>query len=156
MHPPAIHSNAHQPSSQPNTLLPFHFNTLESTIRKSPRSKAPGYLADSPDLLLAIADKSAPGASNETGTTSLQHLFSLFLSGFLPDLCWRILRDNYLIALHKDYINRPQKLRPLGIGTVIRRLLDRHITQLFAGRFAKHILPFQYAIEVKGGIDILI
>jgi hypothetical protein len=87
MHPPAIHSNAHQPSSPPKTLLPFRLNTLESTIRKPPRGKASGYLADSADLLLAIADKSAQGASNETSTTRLQHLSSLFLSGSLPDPC---------------------------------------------------------------------
>jgi hypothetical protein len=113
-------------------------------------------LANSPDLLLAITDKAAPCAHNETGTTLLQHLFSLFLSGSLPASCWRILRDNYLMALHKDYMNLPQKLRPLGIGTALIHLLDCHITQVFAGRFVEHFLHFQYAIGIKGGINLLI
>jgi hypothetical protein len=51
MHPKAIHNNIHQDSLPPSTLLPFHLETLQTTIQKSPEDKAPGYLADSPDLL---------------------------------------------------------------------------------------------------------
>jgi hypothetical protein len=47
-------------------------------------------------------------------------------------------------------------LQPLGIGTALQRLLNRHITKVFSGRFANHCLPFQFAIRVKGGINRLI
>jgi hypothetical protein len=136
MHPKAIHNNMHQDSQPPLTLLPFHLETLQTTIQKSPKGKAPGYLADSPDLLLSIADRTAPCCSTETGNTLLQHLLSLFLTGSLPLSCWHILRENYLLALYKYYINKPQKLRLLGISTALRRLLDRHITKDFAGAVA--------------------
>jgi hypothetical protein len=77
----------------------FHLDTLALTIWKSPKGKAPEYLADPPDLLLlAITDKSALRATNVTDTTLIQHLLSLFLSGSLPTPCWRILQDNYLMA----------------------------------------------------------
>jgi hypothetical protein len=156
MHPHAIHNNDHLPSKPPPTLLPFHLDTLQLTMQKSPRGKAPGYLADSPDLLLAIADRTTPGCTTETGNTLLQHLMSLYPRGYLHSTCWHIMRDNYLMALYKDYINKPQKLRPLGIGTALRSLMDRHITKVFAGAMAKHLFPFQFAIGIKGGIDFLL
>jgi hypothetical protein len=107
-------------------------------------------MADSPDLLLAIADKSAPSANNKTGNTLLKHLFSLCLSGSLPASCWRILRDNYLMALHNDYINRPPKLRPLGIGTALHCLLDRHITHKYLLDASPNIFsPFNMPLESK-------
>jgi hypothetical protein len=137
-------------------LLPLHFETLQYTIQRSLKGKAPGYLADSPDMLIATADRSAPCCSDENGTTWIQHLLLLFLTGSLPLSCCHILRANYLLALYKDYIHKPQNLRPLGIGTALRCLLDRHITKVFAGAMAKHIFPFQFAIGVKGVIDFLL
>jgi hypothetical protein len=47
-------------------------------------------------------------------------------------------------------------LRPLGIGTSLRRLIECHITKVFAGLFGSNSTPFQYAIGIKGGIDFLI
>jgi hypothetical protein len=104
--------------------------------------------------LIAIADKTHH--SNKTGTTLLQHLLSLFLNGSLLTLAWQIFRDNYLMALHKEYLLHSQKLRPLGIGTALRRLFNRHITKVFSSVFASHFLSFQCAIGVKGGRDLLI
>jgi hypothetical protein len=124
MHPPAIHSNIHPPSTPPPSLLPFHLETLSKTLQHFPKGKAPGYLSDSPDLLIDINERSVPLNPNETGSTFLQHLISLFLNGSIPETGWQILHDNYLLALYKDIEHRPDKLRPLGIGTSLRRLID--------------------------------
>jgi hypothetical protein len=59
------------------------------------------------------------------------------------------------MALHKDP-TQPQKLRPIGIGSAIRRLLGRHITTALRPQIAAHLLPEQYGIGISGGLDFIV
>jgi hypothetical protein len=63
------------------------------------------------------------------------------------------------MALHKDIKDidsKPNKLRPIGIGTALMRFMSHHIIKMHADCFTPHFLPFQYAIGVSGGMDIVV
>ncbi len=110
-------------------------------------------MADSPDLLIQCSYRTEP-STNITGHTLLAHLISKLLSNYFPPGAWEPLRWNVLIALHKDP-NDLTKLRPIGIGLSLRRLIARHIVQNLSVKIAHHMLPFQFALGSSGGTEIL-
>jgi Reverse transcriptase (RNA-dependent DNA polymerase) len=156
MHPPQLSHCLREPAAPTASLDCFHLSELASTIRSSPRGKAPGYLADSPDFLLGLGPHKYPRDPTLTGASLLQRLAFLYLSGNVPSDCWIFLNANYLMALHKDFTTHPSKLRPIGIGTAFRRLLARHIAKSHAAAFTEFFLPDQFALGVSGGMDFII
>jgi hypothetical protein len=48
------------------------------------------------------------------------------------------------------------KLRPLGVPSAIRRIAGILILNEYAPTFADYLLPYNYAIGVNGGIDLII
>ena len=72
----------------------------------------------------------------------------------MPTKVARILHTTYLLALQKD----PEafsKLRPLGVLAAIRRITAVLILMTYRSQFAAHLLPFNYAIGVNGGIVLI-
>jgi hypothetical protein len=63
--------------------------------------------------------------------------------------------STYLFCLEKDP-NDKSKLRPIGVPTAIRRLLASHISKTSRVKFARHLLPYNYAIGVPGGMDFIV
>jgi hypothetical protein len=58
--------------------------------------------------------------------------------------------DHYFLALHKDP-NDPTKLRPIGIGTFLRRIAGAIVMAHFGSAFAKHLLPEgQLVVGISG------
>jgi hypothetical protein len=154
--PPIAPPSIHRPLAILPPLHMFHLDKLSTTLASSTRGKAPGFLADSPDFLLDIANKPAPHDSSQSGWDLLQYFFSIVLSDQLPPDLRAAFATNYLMALHKDFTHHPQKLRPIAFGDSKRRLLCRHIARINASRFAAYFLPHQFAIGISGGADIII
>jgi hypothetical protein len=50
----------------------------------------------------------------------------------------------------------PSKLRPIGIPTAISRILASHVAKTFRTDFARHLLPYNYAIGVPNGMDYVV
>ena len=156
LHPPPVHTSPPKLAPPPDDLSAFHLDQLEHTLRRSPRGKAPGYLADSPDLLLDIYRRDVPGCVGLTGLDLIKDLYKNLLSGAYPEEIWPMLNPNYLAAKYKDFANRPEKLRPLNMGTAIRRSLSRHVIKAHAPDLAEFFINHQFAIGVSGGIDFII
>jgi len=65
-----------------------------------------------------------------------------------------LIRTTYLVALQKD-ANDLTKLRPLGVPAAIRRITASLIVNKFKSDFAEYLLPFNYAVGISGGVDII-
>ena len=156
LHPPPIHTCSFTPSPPTDDLSSFHLDQLHFTMRQSPRGKAPGYLADSPDLLLDIERRAVPGCIGLTGDDLLSDLYRNLLTGHYPEDVWLLLNPNYLQASHKDFQNHPEKLRPINMGTALRRNLCRHLVKALAPELAEFFISHQFAIGVSGGLDFII
>ena len=79
----------------------------------------------------------------------------LIYRGRVPPDARQYLRDTYLFCLHKDP-GDPSKLRPLGIPLALRRLVASHVAISFRHRFARHLLPYNFAVGVGGGMDFIV
>ncbi len=58
--------------------------------------------------------------------------------------------------MEKDSDDNKSKLRPLGVPSAIRRIAGVLILDEYAPTFAEHLLPFNFAIGVNGGVDVII
>ena len=121
-----------------------------NTIRRAPKHKGTGINADSIDIFSALV-KLKDNHINHT----IQDLFTLIYHGQIPTIAKKFFTDTYLFCLHKD-TNDPNKLRPIGIPTATRRIIASHIAFTLRDKFAHHLLPFNYAVGVAGGMDFII
>ena len=63
--------------------------------------------------------------------------------------------NTYLFCLYKDE-NNPSKLRPIGFPTALQRIIASHVARTFRKRFAKDLLPHNFAAGIENGIDFVI
>ena len=88
--------------------------------------------------------------------TGLHAPLLLVLSrGELPPSLTATFSSTYFLALQKDP-DIPLKLRPLGIGTALRRFTGSLLASHFAPRFAHFLQPFQFGIGISGGMEFII
>jgi hypothetical protein len=85
----------------------------------------------------------------------LAGFFNKVINGEVPPQFQTFICQTYLIALEKDPDNKT-KLRPLGVPSVIRRIAGILVLHEYAPTFAEYLLPFNYAIGVGGGVDVVI
>lgn len=121
-----------------------------NTIRRAPKRKGTGINTDSIDIFSALVNLKDAHINH-----TIQDLFTLVYHGQVPAITKRFFTDTYLFCLHKDP-NDPNKLRPIGIPTAIRRIIASHIATTLRDKFAHHLLPFNYAVGVDGGMDFII
>jgi hypothetical protein len=95
--------------------------------------------------------------ANISSSTSinLNFIFNQIYKNNLPPSIKRYFTDVYLFCLHKDPLNK-SKLQPLGIPTAIRRLIACHVAHTFREKFARHMLPFNYAVGTPNGTNLII
>ena len=86
---------------------------------------------------------------------TLASFFSQIIQGDLPPRITKIFRTTYLVALRKCEVDST-RLRPLNNPSALRRIATKVILHLYRTRFAKHLLPFNYAFGVNGGMDFII
>ena len=77
------------------------------------------------------------------------------VNGEVPEEFKPFVRQTYLVALEKDKIDKT-KLRPLGVPAAIRRIAASLVLDEYSASFAEHLLPFNFAIGIGGGIDVII
>lgn len=85
-------------------------------------------------------------------TRTLTHLINIILAGRVPPTAARALVATHVVALHKDP-NNLAKLRPLGIGSSLRRVACTAAAHALRDTFAQHFVPAgQYGVRLSGGI----
>lgn len=103
---------------------------------------------------LKLGKKGAKRSSAGKCRKQLAELFTHVVNGEVPPKVQNILRTTYLVALQKDPEDL-SKLRPLGVPSAIRRVAAVLILLTYRSHFAKALLPFNYAIGINGGIDVI-
>jgi len=166
LHPDSL--NVDIKLSQENGRVTRSNNTNGKKIHISPKSilkilgglnrgKAGDINVGTLDLFIKIANYQK--RSKKAKYTKKQKLLAKFFSivannSNIPEKIGNILRTTYLVALEKDPTDL-SKLRPLGVPSAIRRITAICILHHYRSRFANHVLPFNYAISINGGIDII-
>lgn len=120
------------------------------------RGKATGIHCDSLDLYINAAKRLNLNDNDDLRrANALAGFFSKVINGEVPDEFKHFIRQTYLVALEKDPDDKA-KLRPLGVPSAIRRIAGVLILDEYAPTFAEHLLPFNFAIGVNGGVDVII
>ena len=154
-------SHMHTRSSINKKKLVFTPQEVINHLLRLRRHKAPGIQVDSLDLFIKLARR----RSNEKRkkdhrrdksitTQNLASFFTIIAQGNLPPAVTELIRTTYLVALQKD-ANDLTKLRPLGIPAAIRRITASMIVYKFKSDFAEYLLPFNYAVGISGGLDLI-
>ena len=138
------------PPPPPPTQQYAHPGDICDTITHANRHKGAGVNADSIDLFIDLVKSNIPSIP-----VDLNHIFNQIYQNNLPPTIHRYFTDVYLFCLHKDP-NDTTKLRPLGIPTAIRRLIASHVAHTFRGKFARHLLPFNWAVGAPNGNDFIV
>ncbi|KAL7504464.1 hypothetical protein ACHAXN_002357, partial [Cyclotella atomus] len=162
--------NLHPPSLQRGCVKPRRNTRSGGTRRKfvtTPenvlkvlahlnRGKATGVHCDSLDLYIKAArrlDLSQPDHCRQA--KALAGFFNHVINGEVPEQFQAFIRQTYLVALEKDPEDKT-KLRPLGVPSAIRRIAAIIVLKEYSPIFADHLLPFNYAIGVSGGVDVIV
>ena len=87
--------------------------------------------------------------------SDLRDLFDLVYNNCIPAEIRGFFTDTYLFCLYKDPGDLT-KLRPLGIPSAMRRIIATHVTKVSSVRFTQCLLPYNFAIGVKGGMNFII
>ena len=121
-----------------------------TTILHASRHKGAGINADSIDIFIDLVQAKLPNIP-----THLNFIFNQIYQNNLPPPITRYFTDVYLFCLYKDPHDK-SKLRPLGIPTAIRRLIASHVAHTFREKFARHMLPYNYAVGTPNGTNLII
>jgi len=65
------------------------------------------------------------------------------------------LANKYFFCLHKNE-NDPSKLGPIGVPTVIRRIIANHVAWTYCYRLAKHLRSHYFAVGIDIRMDFVI
>jgi hypothetical protein len=106
--------------------------------------------ADSIDIFIDLVQ-----ANINSTSINLNFLFNQIYQNSLPPPIKLYFTDVYLFCLHKDPLDK-SKLRPLDIPTAIRRIIASHVAHTFREKFARHMLPFNYAVGTPNGTNLII
>ncbi|KAL7506974.1 hypothetical protein ACHAXN_005043 [Cyclotella atomus] len=121
-----------------------------------PPFKATGVHCDSLDLYIKAARRLDLTQLDQCRQAkALAGFFNHVTNGEVPEQFQTFLRQTYLVALEKDPDDKT-KLRPLGVPSAIRRIAAIIVLKEYSPIFADHLLPFNYAIGVSGGVDIIV
>jgi hypothetical protein len=129
---------------------------IVQTLSHLNRGKATGINCDSLDLYINAARRlNLNNNQDYIKAQALAGFFNKVINGDVPHEFETFIRQTYLVALEKDPDDKT-KLRPLGVPSAIRRISGILILKEYAPTFAEYLLPYNYAIGVNGGIDLVI
>ncbi|KAL7531801.1 hypothetical protein ACHAWF_003911, partial [Thalassiosira exigua] len=120
-----------------------------ATIRKAPRTTAGGLQCDTIDAFVDLIK-----CEDEAIDANLRRLFDFIYRGQVPKAVQHYFSDGYLFCFFKDPAN-PSKLRPIQIPSALRRLIASHVCTYGRSRFAMDLLPYNFAVGVKGGMNFV-
>jgi hypothetical protein len=166
-----------QEQSKSNRFRRTNSDDTLATLRKTKRGTAPGPFCDPIDALQDYAifrpqpsESDAESESTKTNSTAcpcidnFTSLVQLTLDGNTPKQCQSAFSCTYFLALHKDPNNLDHKdpnnldkVRPLGIGSALRRLCAAYATTVLGADAAEHLLEQgQFGIGIPSGLDFII
>ena len=157
--PPTTRSQGQEPNMPPPAaqFLQLEDGPFELALRQMKPGTASGPFANCTDTIVSMALHRTTRAPDSTrpyfGT--IKALMQLVVTAQVPPPIQTILASNYFLALHKD-LNNLEKLRPIGIGTAIRRVAAKtalvHLTEDIKPILLK---GGQYGIQIPGGVDFV-
>jgi hypothetical protein len=130
---------------------------LLKTLRHLKRGTSTGPFSTSIDL---FKDYALYSTQHEAQTTfpyldSFHELITTIAHNKIPSAVKPYLAAQYVVALHKDPQNL-DKIRPIGIGTALRRITAATLMTQFGSAFAEILLPHgQLGIAISGGLDFI-
>jgi hypothetical protein len=154
-----VHKLYVQPAPHPDHTTPiapnqpFHLpGDICTTIRNAIKNKAVGFVGDSTDLLINLVKFNLLKVPFD-----LHYIFDQVYRNRnnIPNPIRHYFSNVYLFCLHKDPTNAT-KLRPLGIPTAIRRVIARHVAQVFKAKLAKYFLPYNFTGGIPNQSNIII
>jgi hypothetical protein len=111
------------------------------------KGTAAGPFGDLPDTVKAFALYQPP---------PLHHVLELILNNQVPSPITSLLAASHFMALHKDPADHT-KLRPISMGSALRRVAGKYFMELYGPTFAKFLLPQgQFGIALKGGLQLMV
>ncbi|MGH7954925.1 MAG: hypothetical protein ACREOZ_03100, partial [Gloeomargaritales cyanobacterium] len=135
----------------------YNKDNIRTYLRSQKRGSAPGLLADSTDLFIDFFLSRTDDTSHEDSANNVTFFASLIekiMRNQLPNETRDSFCSSRLIALQKDR-NNPLKLRPIAIGSALRRLTSGWISRVHRPYIAEKLAPFQFGIGVPGGLDFV-
>jgi hypothetical protein len=164
LYPPPIHfhtlSNTHNTRQKTTTDTPrpeISQKHIIKTVRHLKRGTASGPFSTSIDvfkdyaLFSVIQDTQTQFPYLETFQTLITHI----AHNNIPSAVKPFFSAQYVVALHKDPSNL-DKIRPIGIGTALRRITAAVLMSQFNTAFAEILTPHgQLGIAISGGLDFI-
>jgi len=165
LYPPPVADCPHQQeptrrlASMPRRRLLPKDTDLIAALKHIKTGTAPGPFADSTDLIRSFAlevqhlndpDKEAVYPN----LRKFREFLDILDMACIPDDIIPYFSSQYFLALHKD-VDDDAKLRPIGIGTHVRRILGAMETNAYSADFAAVLWPFQFGIAIPGGMELL-
>jgi hypothetical protein len=144
-------------NKQHTSLPPLMNKQILKTLQKQKRGTAPGPFADSIDLFRDFATYSTQRTNItypylDAFTTLINHL----AANRTPIDIQPTFAAQYVIALHKDPTNL-EKIRPIGIGTALRRITAATLMTAYGHTIADFLVPHgQMGIAIPGGLEFII
>ena len=153
---------SHKPNTrqrQRPTPVQTSTQTCIQTLQRLKRATAPGPFATSIDIIKSYGLHGQQTDSNnierpfiETFRTLINHI----IGARLPPETQQAFSSFYFVALHKDPDNLT-KLRPIGIGSALRRVASAVALQTLQPHIQQLLVPLgQFGINLPGGIDFTI
>eukprot|EP00956_Cyclotella_meneghiniana_P032064 scaffold86358_cov47-Cyclotella_meneghiniana.AAC.5 len=161
LHPPSLKRGVNKSRrstrfSHDKRSIHFTPEQITRVLSKLNRGKAAGLYGDSLDLYIKTARRlNLDKEEDLIKARRLAKLFSNVANGHLPPKFQAALRRTYLVALEKDPDDK-LKLRPLGVPSAIRRIATAAVLTEYSSVLADHLLPYNFAIGVSGGCDVII
>ena len=143
--PPPLPRQNPQAPSRPAAQVYNLPGDICRTIKTANRETGAGLRSESMDSFIDLV-KTDDDAIN----ASIRELFDIIYQGRVPADARHLIADAYLALLYKDP-NNLRKKRPIGIPAAMRRLLGTHIQRQSRPRFARDMLPFQFAVGIRDG-----
>ena len=158
--PPSTRTGGQRPTNQPpeaNQMLRLKDDLFEAALRQMKAGTASGPFANCIDVIVSMALHKTTRSPDATRPyfAPIKSLMQLVVTAQIPPTIRKIMSSNYFLALHKD-INNPERLRPIGIGTALRRVAAKtalvHQTDAIRPLLLK---GGQYGIQIPGGVDFV-
>ena len=138
------------------TELPSAPDITEGQVLRAARSLNPSSAAGpdrlSPRLLQLLARTSVSPESGITGLSVLTRLVKRLARGDVPDCTASLLAASTLIPLQP----RPDKIRPIAVGTALRRLVTKTLLHAAIDDTRDILAPEQLANGVPSGLDAIV
>ena len=143
----------HQYTPNHHTTIPD--SVFEQGLHRLSQGTAPGPFSASIDSLraLGLQRSTTHPASDRPYFHNLKKLFTFLLNNQIPSSIRPYFSSIHFFALHKD-MNNLNKLRPIGIGTALRRAAATIALSLTSNDIEPLLTQQgQYGINTSGGVD---